>query len=77
MEWIMNNWQSILGTVVTIAGLGWLPFTRALLLRGIRVAMSEAFLKALFFDLAKKYVASTKTTLDDKFLAQLEESFDK
>jgi hypothetical protein len=39
--------------------------------------MSEAFLKALFFDLAKKYVASTKTTLDDKFLAELEKSFGK
>lgn len=76
MEWILNNWQSIVGTIVAIAGLGWIPFTRALLLKGLRVAMSEAFLKALFFDLAKKYVASTKTTLDDKFLEQLEKSFD-
>jgi len=76
MNWILEHWQSIIGTVVTLAGLGWIPFTRALLLKGIRVAMSEAFLKALFFDLAGKYVASTDTKLDDKFLAQLEKSFE-
>jgi len=77
MEFISNNWQSIVGTLVALAGLGWIPFTRALLLKGIKVVMSEAFLKALFFDLAGKYVASTKTTLDDKFLEELEKSFNK
>lgn len=75
MDFITNNWQSIVGTIITIAGLGWLPFTRTLLLKGLKVVMSEAFLKALFFDLAGKYVASTKTTLDDKFLEELEKSF--
>jgi len=38
--------------------------------------MSEAFLKALFFNLAEKYVASTSTRLDDKFLSELKKSFD-
>ena len=37
--------------------------------------MSEVFLKALFFDLAEKYVKSTDTKLDDAFLTQLEKSF--
>ena len=77
MEWITNNWVTVLGSLASIVGLGWIPFTRALLFKGIKVLMSEAFLKALFFDLAKKYVASTKTTLDDKFLAELEKSFGK
>lgn len=76
MDFITNNWQSIVGTLVAIAGLGWIPFTRALLFKGLKVVMSEEFLKALFFDLARKYVASTKTTLDDKFLEQLGKSFD-
>jgi hypothetical protein len=75
MEWIANNWMTILGSLAGLVGLGWIPFTRALLFKGIKVLMSEAFLKALFFDLAKKYVASTKTKLDDTFLAELEKSF--
>ena len=54
MEWISNNWMTILGSLAGLVGLGWLPFTRALLFKGIKVLMSEAFLKALFFDLAKK-----------------------
>jgi len=63
------------GTLVSVIGLGWLPFTRILLMKGIKVLLSEAFLKALFFDLAGKYVKSTETSLDDKFLEQLEKGF--
>ena len=63
------------GTLVTIVGLGWIPFTRVLIFKGVKVLMSEVFLKALFFDLAEKYVKSTDTKLDDAFLTQLEKSF--
>ena len=76
MEWIKEYLPYIGGTIVSVIGLGWMPFTRALVLKGGRVLMSEAFLKALFFDLAGKYVASTDTKLDDKFLEQLKKSFD-
>jgi len=76
LEWIKEYLPWIGGTIVSVVGLGWMPFTRALVLKGLKVLMSEAFLKALFFDLAGKYVASTKTTLDDKFLKQLEKSFE-
>ena len=75
LEWIKEYLPWIGGTIVSVVGLGWMPFTRALVMKGIKVLMSEAFLKALFFDLAGKYVASTDTKLDDKFLEQLEESF--
>ena len=75
MDWIKEYLPYIGGTIITIVGLGWLPFTRVILLKGIKVLLSETFLKAMFFDLAKKYVASTKTTLDDKFLKELEKSF--
>jgi hypothetical protein len=77
MDIIKEYLPLIGGTIVTIVGLGWIPFTRLILFKGIKVLMSESFLKALFFDLAGKYVASTKTTLDDKFLAELEKSFGK
>ena len=63
------------GTLVTIVGLGWIPFTRVLIFKCVKVLMSEVFLKALFFDLAEKYVKSTDTKLDDAFLTQLEKSF--
>ena len=76
MDWIQNNWYTVLGSLAGIVGLGWLPFTRVLLLKGIKVLMSETFLKAMFFDLAEKYVKSTDTSLDDKFLNQLKNSFE-
>jgi hypothetical protein len=38
--------------------------------------MSEAFLKEMFIGLAEKYVASTKTKLDDVWLAQLKKNMD-
>jgi hypothetical protein len=75
MELIKEYLPYIGGTIITIIGLGWLPFTRLILVKGIKVLLSEAFLKALFFDLAQKYVDSTKTKLDDKFLSQLKKSF--
>jgi len=77
MDIIKEYLPLIGGTIITIVGLGWVPFTRMILIKGVKVLLSESFLKALFFDLAKKYVASTKTTLDDKFLAELEKSFGK
>lgn len=76
MDLIKEYLPWIGGTIVSVIGLGWMPFTRALILKGVKVLMSEAFLKALFFDLAQKYVDSTDTTLDDKFLAQLKKSFE-
>jgi len=75
MDLIKDYLPMVGGTLVTVVGLGWIPFTRVLLMKGIKVLLSEAFLKAMFFDLAEKYVASTDTKLDDKFLIQLEKGF--
>jgi len=75
MEWIQSNWQGIVGAICAVVGLGWLPFTRVIIMKGIKVLLSETFLQALFFDLAEKYVASTETSLDDKFLKALKKSF--
>ncbi|MAE83498.1 MAG: hypothetical protein CMB80_12220 [Flammeovirgaceae bacterium] len=75
IEWFEANWIAIGGSIVSVVALGWLPFTRVLIRKGIGVVMSETFLKELFFDLAEKYVKSTKTKLDDTFLKQLKNSF--
>ena len=75
IEWVQAHWMAVAGSIVSVIALGWLPFTRVVLRKGLNVVMSEAFLKELFFDLAEKYVKSTKTKLDDKFLKQLKNSF--
>ena len=75
IEWVQAHWMAVAGSIVSVIALGWLPFTRVILRKGINVVMSEAFLKELFFDQAEKYVKSTKTKLDDKFLKQLKNSF--
>jgi hypothetical protein len=75
IEWVQAHWMAVAGSIVSVIALGWLPFTRVVLRKGLSVVMSEAFLKELFFDLAGKYVKSTKTKLDDKFLTQLKNSF--
>jgi hypothetical protein len=75
IEWLQANWIAIAGSIVSVIALGWLPFTRVLIRKGIGVLMSETFLRELFFDLAEKYVKSTKTKLDDTFLKQLKNSF--
>ena len=75
MEWIQAHWMTVAGSLAGVVALGWLPFTRVVLRKGIGVLLSETFLKELFFDLAEKYTRSTKTKLDDKFLNQLKNSF--
>lgn len=75
LEWIMEYLPYIGGTIVTLIGLGWVPVTRTILLKCIKVLFSEVFLKKLFFELADKYVKSTKTTLDDTFLTELKKAF--
>ena len=56
IEWVQAHWMAVAGSIVSVIALGWLPFTRVILRKGINVVMSEAFLKELFFDQAEKYV---------------------
>ena len=71
MEFLKDNWQAVAGTVVALGGVAYIPFFRGVLVRGIKVCLSEAFLKEMFLSLADKYVKSTKTKLDDAWLGQL------
>ena len=51
-----------------------MTFVRTMIVKGAKALMSEAFLKEMFMSLASKYVASTKTKLDDVWLAQLKKN---
>jgi Tfp pilus assembly protein PilE len=74
MEWLSNNWQSVVGTLAAIVGMAYVPFVRMVLFKGAKALMSESFLKEMFISLAEKYVKSTKTKLDDVWFAQLKKS---
>jgi len=74
MDLLKDNWQAVLGTVVALGGAAYIPMVRGLLVKGVKVCLSEAFLKEMFISLADKYVKSTKTKLDDVWLGQLKKS---
>ena len=71
MKWIANNWLPIVGTIASLIGAAYIPIIRTIVVKGFKSLLSEAFLKQMFLSLADKYVASTKTKLDDVWLAQL------
>ena len=71
MKWIANHWLPIVGTIASIIGAAYIPFVRTIVVKGFKSLLSEAFLKEMFLSLAQKYVASTKTKLDDVWLSQL------
>ena len=74
MDFLKDNWQAVAGTVVALGGAAYVPFVRGVLVKGVKVCLSEAFLKEMFISLADKYVKSTKTKLDDAWLGQLKKS---
>ena len=71
MEWLKDHWLPVVGTIASLVGAAYVPFVRTMVVKGVRALMSEAFLKEMFMTLAQKYVSSTKTKLDDVWLAQL------
>ena len=74
MEFFKDNWQAVLGTIMALVGVAYIPFCRGILVKGIKTCLSEAFLKEMFISLADKYVKSTKTKLDDIWFEQLKKS---
>ena len=71
MEWIKDHWLPVVGTIASLVGAAYVPFVRTFVVKGAKALLSEAFLKEMFISLAQKYVSSTKTKLDDVWLAQL------
>jgi hypothetical protein len=74
---VKDNWAVVAGTLGVLVGSAYVPFVRGFIFKGAKVLMSEAFLKEAFLGLAEKYVASTKTKLDDVWFKQLKKSLGK
>jgi hypothetical protein len=77
LEFAKGNWMVVAGTLGAMVGAAYVPYVRTLVFKGVKVLMTEAFLEEVFLGLAKRYVQSTDTKLDDIWYAQLEKSMKK
>jgi hypothetical protein len=77
LEFAKGNWMVVGGTLAAMVGAAYVPYVRTLVFKGVKVLMTEAFLEEVFLGLAKRYVQSTDTKLDDIWYAQLEKSMKK
>ena len=70
IEWIQDNWMSVVGTVAVIGGGMYIPVVRGIVLMGLKTMISEAVLKKIAIQMVKKLVKSTKNKLDDIWFAE-------
>ena len=70
IEWIQNNWTSVVGTVAVIGGGMYIPFVRGLVLMGLKTMISEAVVKKIAIQIIEKLVKSSKNKLDDVWFAE-------
>ena len=70
IEWIQNNWTSVVGTVAVIGGGMYIPVVRGIVLMGLKTMISEAVLKKIAIQMVEKLVKSTKNKLDDIWFAE-------
>jgi len=71
MGYLQDSWKTIVGMLVVVFGAFWIPGLRTLAILALKTLVSEAVLKKIFIALAEKLVASTKTNIDDIWLAEL------
>ncbi len=71
LVWLQESWKTIVGVVIVLVGGFWVPGLRTLMVLGLKTLVSEKVLKSIFIMLAEKLVASTKTRIDDLWLAEL------
>lgn len=71
MIWLVESWKTIVGVIIVMYGAFWVPGLRTIMLLGLKTLVSEKVLKKIFIVLAEKLVASTKTKIDDIWLAEL------
>ena len=74
IEWIQNNWTSVVGTVAVIRGGMYIPFVRGLVLTGLKTMISETVLKKIAIQIVEKLVKSTKNKLDDVWFAEFKKN---
>tara|TARA_R100000315_G_scaffold19075_1_gene6794 strand:+ start:1405 stop:1644 length:240 start_codon:yes stop_codon:yes gene_type:complete len=70
IEWIQNNWMSVVGTIAVIGGGMYIPVVRGIVLMGLKTMISEAVLKKIAIQMVEKLVKSTKNKLDDIWFAE-------
>tara|TARA_R100000687_G_scaffold61159_1_gene49369 strand:+ start:495 stop:734 length:240 start_codon:yes stop_codon:yes gene_type:complete len=70
IEWIQDNWMSVVGTVAVIGGGMYIPVVRGFVLMGLKTMISEAVLKKIAIQMVEKLVKSTKNKLDDIWFAE-------
>ena len=70
IEWIQDNWMSVVGTVAVIGGGMYIPVVRGIVLMGLKTMISEAVLKKVAIQMVEKLVKSTKNKLDDIWFAE-------
>ena len=70
IEWIQDNWMSVVGTVAVIGGGMYIPVVRGIVLMGLKPMISEAVLKKIAIQMVEKLVKSTKNKLDDIWFAE-------
>ena len=70
IEWIQNNWMSVVGTIAVIGGGMYIPVVRVIVLMGLKTMISEAVLKKIAIQMVEKLVKSTKNKLDDIWFAE-------
>lgn len=74
MEWISNNWQIIAGTIgAGVLGM-YIPFTRSLIMAGVRALVTESVMKKAAIIAIGGLVKSTKNTLDDTWFSEFKKS---
>ena len=70
IEWIQDNWMSVVGTVAVIGVGMYIPVVRGFVLMGLKTMISEAVLKKIAIQMVEKLVKSTKNKLDDIWFAE-------
>ena len=70
IEWIQDNWMSVVGTIAVIGGGLYIPVVRGIVLMGLKTMISEAVLKKIAIQMVEKLVKSTKNKLDDIWFAE-------
>ena len=70
IEWIQDNWMSVVGTGAVIGGGMYIPGVRGIVLMGLKTMISEAVLKKIAIQMVEKLVKSTKNKLDDIWFAE-------
>ncbi len=74
MRYLQDSWKTIMGVLVVVFGAFWIPGLRTLMILALKTLVSEAVLKKIFILIAEKLVASTKTRIDDIWLAELKKN---